>query len=201
MARATTSLPEPVSPSTKTGASEGATSSTWFMTSFNPVSAPMTESEISCRPSRERSERLSAWAASRSQISSRTRWSFSSATVSGSTRAWTTASCSSVNRLSGRATRIKAPKIPSEPCKGAANMSPESPAGKSPGKRSCSKRSSPRKREPSRHQLRILSRSAGVHGDRDSGGTRPGTAVPTATVSKEFRAPSWRRTSSISSGR
>ena len=133
IARATTSLPEPVSPRISTGASERATSSMCSMTSFRPVSAPMTESAMSLRPSRDSSDRFSASTASRREISSRTRWSFSRATANGSTRSRTTASCSSPKEAGGRATMISTPRSPFSVTSGAASSARSGPRAGAPG--------------------------------------------------------------------
>ena len=55
MARAITSLPEPVSPNISTGTSEAATCSTRSITGRKPVSAPTIDSVMSCRSSRDKS--------------------------------------------------------------------------------------------------------------------------------------------------
>ncbi len=87
MARATTSLPDPVSPRMSTGTSDRATSSTRSITCRSPASAPMIASLISWRPRRVSSDRRSASAASRISRISRRRWSFSRATENGSSKA------------------------------------------------------------------------------------------------------------------
>ena len=162
MVRATTSLPEPVSPRIRTGASAGATSSMCSMTSFKPVSAPTTESAMSCRSSRESSERLSASTASRSEISSRTRRSFSSAIVNGSIRSRARASCRSSKVADGRATRIKAPISPSSATRGATRQSPVRVSGSSRGRCLRSSASGPSIKFPWRHHSTIRASSRGV---------------------------------------
>ena len=93
MARAMTSLPEPVSPSNKTGTSDGATCSTRSITGPKPVSAPTIDSVMSWRSSRDRSACLSASSASRSDCISRSRESFSKAAANGSSSSCTSSRC------------------------------------------------------------------------------------------------------------
>ena len=80
IARATNSLPVPVSPKISTGASERATNSTRSITARSPDSTPTIVSPKVLRPSRVSSERLSASAASLNAAISRTCKSFSNAT-------------------------------------------------------------------------------------------------------------------------
>ncbi len=98
IARATNSLPVPVSPKISTGASERATSSTRSMTARSPESTPTIVSPSVLRPSRVSSERLSASAASRKAAISRRRRSFSKAAENGSKSSWANSACSGSKR-------------------------------------------------------------------------------------------------------
>ncbi len=157
------------------------------MTGFNPVSAPTMVSLMSCRPSRDSSERLSASAASRRVLSSRKRRSFSSHTVNGSSSRSSICTCDWLKRCGGRATRITRPIGPAARFKGPIRASPESPLGTRPLRNSssfslatsctsrrrhhCDKRSKP----PESRSLRLLT------------GAVPGRHRPTATVSMAVR--------------
>ena len=88
IARAMTSFPEPVSPNIRTGRSEGLTSATRSSTGRSLPSAPTIASCTSVRPSRLSRDCLSASAASRRAVSSRSRRSFSSAAATGSKIDW-----------------------------------------------------------------------------------------------------------------
>ena len=100
IARATNSLPEPVSPKMSTGTSERATSSTRSMTAWRPDSTPTIVSPSLLRPRRLRSDRLSASAASRRAAISLKRWWLPKAMENGSKR---TCSQFGVARLEGPA--------------------------------------------------------------------------------------------------
>jgi hypothetical protein len=86
-ARATTSLPEPVSPRMSTGTSVGATWSTSVMTCRRPPSSPTMNSSRASGGTRARRARASASATSRRRASSSMTRSCPRATRSGSARA------------------------------------------------------------------------------------------------------------------
>jgi len=200
MARATTSLPEPVSPRISTGTSEWATRLTRSITSFKPVSEPTTESLISCRPSRASRERLSASTASRSTLSSLSWRSFSRATAKGSMSALASSSCSlrkpdrrcvaSTSTPTGSSSRFSEPTI----------TCPSTPAGRRAGC-ICRISAAPlRSTLPSRHQASSLLNSSGVHSLRVCSGRIAVPQTPAATVSTDDRGGSSRRTRTKSTG-
>ena len=200
IARATTSLPEPVSPSTSTGTSRPATSPTRSITGRRPEPAPTMVSPRSVRPSLESSAVRSASAASRTDDSARTRRSFSSAAAKGARSDSAIVSCAASKRRPRRATRSSTPRGSSGEGSGTASTSPSTPSGSRPGSLRRSTPAPACSSAPLRHQARSASRSSAPSSLRDGGAFSSASLGAVASVSTVRRARSSSRTESSASG-